>query len=158
MRNDQDWKKELKEIIDKGCADSRIEDFANSHPEIKGTDIWKFHDYVLAPDACKGCVHMRECGPLTECSRRHHMKDMFEERPYSDFKNGDEVEFVPECPDVGRGVITEKNSPGRAFCRVRFTSGMNAGKEMIVFSNMLRRIDAGAVDPAQSAGGKGGKK
>lgn len=77
-----DWKEELKNLIEKGCSDSDIEDFLNKHPEINGRKIWDYAYEYNAPAECKGCKHIQMKGmmPCINCKRRVHLKDYYEAR------------------------------------------------------------------------------
>ncbi len=76
------WKEELKKIIENGCSDSDIEDFADEHPEINGKDIWDYVYEYHEPNACKGCKHIQMLGmmPCIRCKRKVQLEDYYETR------------------------------------------------------------------------------
>lgn len=78
------WKKELSEIMKKGCSDSDIEDFIEEHSEseLDGKEVWNFVYEWYAPKECRGCEHIQREGmyPCTNCSRRLVVKDHYQKR------------------------------------------------------------------------------
>lgn len=77
------WQQELRQIIEKGCTDSVIEDFEDAHPEINGEDIWQFVHELDVPEACKGCVSVGwypNFSPCNKCVRCAPVKDCYEPR------------------------------------------------------------------------------
>lgn len=77
-----DWKEEIKNIIDKGCSDSDIEDYIEEHPSLNGREVWDYIAELGAPDECKGCkrVQMIGMGLCLSCKRQPNLKDYFESR------------------------------------------------------------------------------
>lgn len=134
------WKKELKIIIENGCTDSTIYDFIDSHPSVSAKDIWMYDYYLNAPKACKGCRHFRDCSPITYCSRVVKMEDRFEELPSNAFNKGARVEFIPNCDAFCSGIVVEASNSEDYFCRVKFDSGDIKGKEQVILSSLLREV------------------
>ena len=79
-----DWKDEVRQIVERGCTDSDIEDYIEKHPNIKGkVRIWDYVSDLNAPECCKGCKHVQLIGfsmPCTNCSRVLNSKDYYETR------------------------------------------------------------------------------
>lgn len=81
---DKPWEAELIMIHDKGCTDSDIEDFVNSHPDVPAQDIWEFWDAIDAPLLCKGCKHVAFVNtgmyPCNRCTRSQVLIDFYERK------------------------------------------------------------------------------
>lgn len=74
------WQEELIRLIDRGCTDSDIEDFCDSHPE--ADNAWNFVADYTAPAQCKGCKNVQMLGqyPCTRCLRSERREDLYELR------------------------------------------------------------------------------
>lgn len=74
------WREEIKNIVNKGCSDSDIEDYIKKHSNINGKDIWNYLYELNAPKECKGCVHIQMSGmfPCNVCTRKIQLKDYYE--------------------------------------------------------------------------------
>ena len=72
-------KKEIKNLLNKGCTDSDIEEFCEENKApLKQT--FRYIAELTAPKQCKGCKHIElvpSMPPCTSCCRIHQ-KDYFE--------------------------------------------------------------------------------
>ena len=69
----------LKDLAQKGCTDSDIEDFCGEN-NAPFKDVYRFLGELSAPKECKGCKHIyffSGAYPCNGCSRAPH-KDMYE--------------------------------------------------------------------------------
>lgn len=76
------WKEEVKQIVEKGCTDSDIEDYIEEHSNVNGKEIWNYVSELDALSECKGCKYIQMTGmnPCICCSRRVKLKDYYEAR------------------------------------------------------------------------------
>lgn len=80
--NNENWKEEVKTIIEKGCTDSDIEDYLEVHPGCNKKEVW---DYVYeqdAPKGCRGCEYIQMSGlyPCNACVRQKSLKDYYKRK------------------------------------------------------------------------------
>lgn len=70
-------KEKLKTLIENGCTDSDLEDFAEDNNVDEG-EVFRYAAELTVPVCCKGCKHVQfydSMYPCTECSRGK--KDMY---------------------------------------------------------------------------------
>lgn len=70
-------KEKLKALMENGCTDSDLEDFAEDNNVSEG-EVFQYVAELIAPECCKGCKHIQlydSMYPCTECSRGK--KDMY---------------------------------------------------------------------------------
>lgn len=83
-----DWKNDIKTLCEKGCTDSDIEDYLESHSvkDCKTRDVWDYVSELNAPTVCKCCKHIQMHGmhPCINCSRVPR-QDYYEARQNDSF-------------------------------------------------------------------------
>lgn len=82
LLKEKTWQKEVRSLLNKGCSDSDLEDFVESHKSVHGKDIWDFVYEESAPQGCHCCEYIQREGmmPCIRCSRRVEVKDYYKPR------------------------------------------------------------------------------
>lgn len=70
-------KEKLKALIENGCTDSDLKDFAEDN-NVNESEVFRYIAELTVPECCKGCKHVQlynSMYPCIKCSR--DKKDMY---------------------------------------------------------------------------------